>query len=292
AARAACTPGVRSAVGVLRSGALFRAGGSLDATSVLGVGGDPAALPGVLDLGMRAGSLASLTGDGRTVAVDTLLAGTAKVHVGDRLSLWLGDGTALRPTVVAVYGRGLGLGSLLLPRAVVAPHAASALDTEVLVRDAAGADPGAVRRGLERLGVPGQTVTDRAGYRARADRDLELNGWANRVMAGVLGGFAAVAAANTLVMTVLDRRREVALLRLAGTTRRQVLRMLRGEAVLVAVAGLGIGGAIAWTTLVPIARGLTGTGPYVPASQALALAAATVALTLVSTALPARAVLR
>ncbi|MFI0939049.1 ABC transporter permease [Streptomyces sp. NPDC021020] len=291
-ARAARTPGVDTAVGVLRSGALYRSGGSLNSTSVLGVDGDPAALPRVLDLGVREGSLAALTGDGRTVALDTLLAGTANAHVGHRISLWLGDGTELRPTVVAVYSRGLGLGSLLLPHSVVAPHAAAALDTEVLVHDAPGADPGAVRRALGRLGVPGLTVTDRAGYRVQADRDLELNGWANRVMAGVLGGFAAVAAANTLVMTVLDRRREVALLRLAGTTRTQVLRMLRAEALVVALAGLGIGGAIAWITLVPIARGLTGASPYVPPTQPLALAAAALALTLASTSLPARALLR
>lgn len=292
AARAEQVRGVAGAVGLLRSGALYRAGGSLNSTSVLGVDGDPARLPGVLALGVRTGSLAGLTGDGRTVAVDTLLAGTAKVHVGDRISLWLGDGTALRPTVVAVYSRGLGLGSLLLPRAAVAPHAASAFDTEVLVHDGQGADAAAVQRDLGRLGVPGLRVTDRAGYRAEADRDLELNAWANRVMAAVLGGFAAVAAANTLVMTVFDRRREVALLRLAGTTRRQVLRMLRLEAVLVAAAGLGIGTVIAWVTLVPIARGLTGAAPHVPASTALGLAAGAFALTVASTALPARALLR
>ncbi|MFG1806044.1 ABC transporter permease [Streptomyces sp. NPDC049040] len=289
---AARVKGVAGAVGVLRSGALFRAAGSLNSTSVLGVDGDPADLPGVLALGVRTGSLADLTGDGRTVAVDTLLAGTAEVGVGDRISLWLGDGGTLRPRVVAVYGRGLGLGSLLLPRAVVAPHAASAFDTEVLVHDRAGADAGAVGRDLGRLGVPGLRVTDRAGYRAEADRDLELNAWANRVMAAVLGGFAAVAAVNTLVMTVLDRRREVALLRLTGATRRQVLGMLRGEAVLVAVAGLAIGAGIAWITLVPIARGLTGAAPYVPPATAALLAGGALVLTLAATALPARAILR
>lgn len=292
AARAAQVKGVAAAVGVLRSGALFRASGALNSTSVLGVDGDPARLPGVLALGVRSGSLADLTGDGRTVAVDTLLAGTAKVRVGDRISLWLGDGATLRPTVVATYSRGLGLGSLLLPRAVVAPHAASAFDTEVLVHDGPAADAGAVRRDLARLGIPGVRVTDRAGYRAEADRDLELNAWANRVMAAVLGGFAAVAAANTLVMTVLDRRREVALLRLTGATRRQVLRMLRAEAVLVAVAGLAIGAAIAWITLVPIARGLTGSAPYVPPGTVLGLTAGALVLALAATAVPARAILR
>lgn len=290
--RAAQVPGVDGAVGVLRTGALYRASGSLNSASLLGVAGDPRHLPDVLQLGVETGSLSKLTGDGRTVAVDTMLAGTAKVKVGDRINLWLGDGATVHPTVVATYERGLGLGQLLMPRAAVAAHAETAYDAQVLVHDAPGADPAAVRKGLDRLGVPGLTVTDRAGYRAQADKDLELNAWANKVMAAVLGGFAAVAAANTLVMTVLDRRREVALLRLAGTTRRQVLGMLRREALLVAAAGLLIGGVIAWITLVPIARGLTGASPYVPPGTALGIAGAAVALGLLATALPGRALLR
>ncbi|BBA97441.1 putative ABC transporter permease [Actinacidiphila reveromycinica] len=292
AGRAAALPGVDTAVGVLRSGALVREGGGLDSASLVGVSGDPAALPKVLQLGVEEGSLADLTGGGRTVAVDTLLAGTAHVKVGGRLSLRLGDGTAVRPTVVAIYARGLGVGQLLMPRSAVAPYAATANDAQVLVRDAPGADPAAVRRELAGLGVPGSTVTDRAGYRAQADRDLELNAWSNQVMAAVLGGFAAVAAANTLVMTVLDRRREVALLRLAGTTRRQVLGMMRWEALVVAVAGLAVGAVIAWVTLVPIARGLTGASPYVPPLTGAGIAGGAVALALAATLLPARLLVR
>ncbi|MFF7195356.1 ABC transporter permease [Streptomyces sp. NPDC008079] len=292
AQRAAKVPGVDGAVGVLRTGALYRASGSLNSASLLGVSGDPGKLPDVLQLGVKTGSLSALTGDGRTVAVDSLLAGTAKVKVGDRIPLWLGDGTRVRPAVVATYERGLGIGQLLMPRTAVADHARTAYDTQVLVHDAPGADRTAVARDLSRLGVAGLTVTDRAGYRQQADKELELNAWANSVMAAVLGGFAAVAAANTLVMTVLDRRREVALLRLAGTTRRQVLGMVRLEALLVAAAGLLIGGAIAWITLVPIARGLTGASPYIPPGTALGLAGAATVIGLLSTALPARALLR
>ncbi|SDO08904.1 ABC transporter permease [Actinacidiphila guanduensis] len=290
--QAAAVPGVDTAVGVLRTGALVRVGGGLDSANLLGVSGDPARVGRVLDLGVRRGSLAGLTADGRTVAVDTLLAGTAHAKVGGRLSLWLGDGTQVRPKVVAIYSRGLGLGQLLMPRGAVAAHAGTAYDARILVRDTPGADRAAVRRQLAALPVPGLTVTDRAGYRAEVDKDLELNAWSNEVMAVVLGGFAAVAAANTLVMTVLDRRREVALLRLAGTTRRQVLAMLRWEALLVAVAGLAIGAAIAWVTLGPIARGLTGSSPYVPPGTAAAIAGGAVLLALAATGLPARALLR
>jgi len=48
---------------------------------------------------------------------------------------------------------------------------------------------------------------------------------------------------NTLVLSVLERTREIGLLRAVGTSRRQLRRMVRLEAVLIAVYGalLGIG---------------------------------------------------
>ena len=214
------------------------------------------------------------------------------MKVGDPVPLWLGDGTQVRPTVVATYQRGLGLGQVLLSRAALADHVAASFDSQVLVSDAPGADRGAVAAALGRLGVPALTVTDAGGFGVQADHEQSIGNWANTVMAAVLGGFAAVASANTLMMTVLDRRREVGLLRLAGTTRRQVRGMLRWEALLVATTGLLLGGAIAWTTLVPVTRGITGSSPYIPTAVALPLATAVVLLALGSTALPGRALLR
>ncbi|MFJ6618123.1 ABC transporter permease [Kitasatospora sp. NPDC091335] len=309
AEQAARVPGVDAAVGVLRSGAVYRSDGKLRSANVLGVSGDPAKLPRVLDLAVRTGSLADLARGTDTVALDTALADKLGLKTGDHASFWLGDGTQARLTVVATYERGLAFGQLVLPRAAVAAHAGVAYDSQVLVADAPGADRADIAARLAKLPAEttaaaatatanatataaGLTVADRAGYVAQADRRREAGDWANSVMAGVLGGFAAITAANTLVMTALDRRREVALLRLVGATRRQVRGMMRWEALLVAAAGLLLGSAIAWITLVPIARGLAGTAPYVPPGTALSLAAAAVVLCLVSTALPARALLR
>ncbi|MFJ6775784.1 ABC transporter permease [Kitasatospora sp. NPDC091257] len=237
AERAARVPGVDTAVGVLRTGVVYETGGQLGSAPVLGVDGDPARLPKVLDLGVRSGTLADLGRAPDTIALSATLADALGAGVGDRVPLRLGDGTAVRPAVVAVYDRGLGVGQALLPRAAVAAHVTAGYDSQVLVADAPGADPAAVAAGLGALA--GAAVTDRAGFVAQSDKDLELSGWANTVMAVVLGGFAAVSAANTLVMTVLDRRREVALLRLAGTTRRQVRGMMRWEALLVAFSRTG-----------------------------------------------------
>ncbi|WP_051778539.1 ABC transporter permease [Kitasatospora phosalacinea] len=172
---------------------------------------------------------------------------------------------------MAIYSRGLGLGEALLPGATVAAHSTSPYPARLLVAEDSGADRAATAEALSAL-APGElSVTDRQGYAAQADRQRELSGWANDVMAAVLAGFAALTAADTLVMTVLDRRREIALLRLAGTTHRQVRTMLRWEALLTAAIGLATGAAIAWTTLAPLIRALTSASPHVLLGTALPL---------------------
>ncbi|MGW2111841.1 FtsX-like permease family protein [Streptomyces sp. NPDC001948] len=281
--RAAATPGVSTAVGLLRSSVLVPGSGGvlLQSASAQGVIGSGTDLAEVQDLDVRTGSLTALRPG--TVAVDTTLADTADLSTGDRLALRLPDGTKANPKVVAVYGRGLGTSLVTLPAADLEHHMTSPYASDVLVR----ATPAAAQR-LTALG----TVTDASGYAAAQDKDRELNAWANTVMAAVLGGFAAIAAVNTLVMTVLDRRRELTVLRLVGSTRRQVMGMIRWEALLVTVAGAALGTAIAMATLFPMMRGLTGESPYIPPVLYGSFVAVTVGLGLAATLIPARAALR
>ncbi|WP_019328293.1 ABC transporter permease, partial [Streptomyces sp. TOR3209] len=190
-------------------------------------------------------------------------------------------GTKVRPEVVAVYGRGLGLATVTMDRASLAGHVTSGFDSTLLVS-------GGSAKSLTALGQ----VTDATGYATEKSLDAELGAWMNNTMASVLGGFAAVAAVNTLVMTVLDRRRELGVLRLVGTTRRQVLTMLGWESLLVSAAGLVIGSAIAAATLIPMMRGVTGQAPYAPPLLYGSFAVAGVGLALLAVTLPAAAALR
>ncbi|MFJ6938865.1 ABC transporter permease [Streptomyces sp. NPDC101132] len=279
AARAAALPGVTAAVPVTRTSLVIPVDGVegyLRTASAQAVSGD---LGAVLDLGFRTGSPAALRPG--TVALHDSLADTAGVRVGDRLDLRLPDGTPARPTVVATYTRGLGFGEVTLPAADLRGHLTDPAPHELLTR---GSAPG--------LAALGGTVTDRDGWTTAQNLDRRLNAWANTTMAAVLGGFAAIAAANTLVMTVLDRRRELRTLRLVGSTRRQVLRMIRWEALLVGAVGLTLGTAIALATLVPLVGGVTGGSPYIPVPVYASFAGGILALSLTATALPARRALR
>lgn len=164
------------------------------------------------------------------------------------------------------YGRGTGTG---------------ARDSTLLVR-------GGSENSLTALGE----VTDASGYATEQNRDAKTGAWLNNTMAAVLGGFAAVAAVNTLEMTVLDRRRELGTLRLVGSTRRQVMTMLRWEGLLVSVVGLVLGSAIVAATLIPMMSGVTGDMPCVPPPVYGCFAVAAGSLALLAVTLPARAALR
>ncbi|MYY80644.1 FtsX-like permease family protein [Streptomyces sp. SID335] len=281
-AKAADAKGVTSAVGLLKSSVLVPVGSGaeryLATASTQGIDGTAAGLAKVQDLKVETGTLKLGSGQ---IAVDATLAESAHVKTGDRLGIRLPDGTKASPTVVATYGRGLGLSQVTMPAADLKQHVTSAFTTEIWTT-------GGSAQALSGLGA----LKDRDGYATARSMDNELNAWANTTMAAVLGGFAAIAAINTLVMTVLDRRRELGTLRLIGSTRRQVLRMIRWEALLVACAGIVIGSAIAFATLVPMMKGLTGESPYVPPLVYGSFVGAVLVMGLASATIPARAALR
>ena len=103
--------------------------------------------------------------------------------------------------------------------------------------------------------------------------------------------FTSLAVLNTLTTIALQRRRELALLRLAGATRGQIAAMTRWEAAVIVVTGVGLGVAISLATLLPFSRALD-THPYVPPGQAALIIAATAALAVVGLQLPTRIVSR
>lgn len=168
-----------------------------------------------------------------------------------------------------------------MDRASLAGHVTSSFDSMLLVR-------GGSAESLTTLGE----ATDASGYATEQNLDAKLGAWTNNTMAAVLGGFAAIAAINTLVMTVLNRRQELGTLRLVGSTRRQVLTMLHWESLLVSLAGITLGSAIAAATLIPMMRGTSGESPYVPPLAYGSFVVAAASLALLAVTLPARTILR
>ena len=282
-------PGVASAAGIVRSTLLGDQGDEFTAEGV-----DAGALAGTLDLGVLRGSLDSLHGD--TVAVDTVTANDLHLRVGSTFRGWFGDGTPVTLSVAAVYRRGLGFASLTLPAEVLRPHTVTGLDSLVLVADRRGADRadvlGALTRAIHGLD-PAAGVATAGGYQAAVNAQVAQNTWTIHVIVIVLLVYVVIAALNTLAMAALARRAELAILRLAGATPRQLLRMVRIEQAVLLGLALTVSGAIAALTLVPMVKGATGSAtPYIPAGGWLAVIGATILLGMAGTLLPILRLLR
>ncbi|MFC7648718.1 ABC transporter permease [Streptosporangium lutulentum] len=115
----------------------------------------------------------------------------------------------------------------------------------------------------------------------------------NYVAMGLIIAFTAIAVVNTLAMATSDRAREFALLRLVGTTRRQVLRMLRLETLSVVAVSVLLGTAAALVTISAFSVGMTGSAlPYVPPLTYALIVAGAVILAWAATGVPARFALR
>ncbi|MGW4572917.1 ABC transporter permease [Streptomyces tendae] len=247
----------------------------------------PAGLTRTWDPDVVAGSLDGLTE--RTVAVSELAADQLGLVPGDALKLTLGDGTPVEVTVAAVYARGLGFGDLTFAHGLVAAHVDNPLAATLLVgTDRARGDLAAALREF-----PGLTVlTPAAADSLQAERQ-QANAEVNLLAMGLVLAFTAIAVVNTLAMSVSERVREFALLRLAGATRRQVLRMLRTEALSLLLLATTLGSTIALSVLTAFSVGMTGrAAPAVLPLVYLAVVAGAGCLTLVATALPGRVALR
>ncbi|MGX4654543.1 FtsX-like permease family protein [Micromonospora sp. SCSIO 07396] len=280
-------PGVRAATGVRRTQVVVRS--SLDGiTSVPAQAVDPVGLTDTMDLDVRDGDLTDLTMG--AVALSASQASASGWRVGDRADLWLGDGTPVTLRVVAVYGRGLGFGDVTLATGTVAGHTAGTTVDEILVR----ADPAAdAPLAAWAAGQPGGQVRDVATRTRLIGTDLALGAWLNRLLIGVLVGYAALASATTMVLAALARRRELALLRLVGVTRRQIRRMVHAEQVGLLGSAVLIGATLAALTLSAIVAALTGSPvPYVPPLGAVAVLGGVALLALATTVWPVRRLLR
>ncbi|WP_328493592.1 ABC transporter permease [Streptomyces sp. NBC_00414] len=233
------------------------------------------------------GSLAGLTKD--TIAVSELAADQLHLKPGSTLKLTLGDGTPVTLTVAAVYAKGLGFGDLTMAHDLIARHVDNPLAATVLVSThrSQGELATAVRK------FPGVRVVSPATADSLQAERQQANAEVNYFAMGLVLAFTAIAVVNTLAMSVSERVREFALLRLAGATRRQVLRMLRTEALSVLLLATALGSGIALAVLTAFSVGMTGSAaPAVTPLVYVAVVASAGLLALVASSLPGRAALR
>jgi putative ABC transport system permease protein len=292
AAAARRLPGVADASGTVSTTIVVGPHGT-DLQSFPARGVDIESLAGVLSLGVSSGSLTQLRGN--SVAVSVHSAAAWGWHLGDRVNLWLGDGTPATVRVVAEYTRPLGFGEVIMPRRLVADHVTQMLDDDVFVSGARGVRPAELERTLETLSAadPNIEVVSRSSYEANIDSAAQKEALEVYVLLALIVLFCALALMNALTMAIGERIREFAQLRLLGATKRQIRAMIRTETLIMIAYGLTTGTLIALPGLALLNRSLTGSLlPSVPMTSFVALLAFYAIVGLAATVLPTRWSLR
>lgn len=261
--RVRATPGVGTVIRQRIAPVRLEAGGSTDRTLVIAA--DPQ-----LDQGLRPDYRAGSTRTGLAPGAITVTANYARergLGIGDTVRATFATGRSERLRIGALTpeaeGQAVGSGANpLIGMSTLERNAPGTLDSVVMANAAPGRDTARVRAALERSleGFPQVQVRDQADY-----KDL-VRSQINTLLALVYGllGLAIVIAVlgvvNTLALSVVERTREIGLLRAIGLSRRQLRRMVRLESVVIAVFGalLGLVLGIAWGVTAQHILGLEG----------------------------------
>jgi putative ABC transport system permease protein len=97
---------------------------------------------------------------------------------------------------------------------------------------------------------------------------------------------------NTLSMSVIERTREIGVLRALGSTRWQVRRQIGDESLVIgligALLGIGVGALLGWALLEGLSSGVPGVSYRPPVTTMALVAAAGIVLGLIAAIVPAR----
>ncbi|MEU9145523.1 FtsX-like permease family protein [Streptomyces sp. NPDC048349] len=209
-------------------------------------GVDPATIGRLLRYDVVEGSLDCLA-EGQ-IAVADFKAEAAGWHVGQTLPLQRHEDQHGSVTIGAVYRadeQSNLLPSITAPDSLVARYDSAPHTDAILVATDGGPGPAPLAGITRALGDnPALAVLDEAGVRARDSGSIgdQLNVF--HALLSMALAIAALGIANTLAMSVLERRKEIGTLRALGVDRAGVSRMIRLEALLLGGLGATLGTAL------------------------------------------------
>lgn len=215
----------------------------LAGTSSVLTGVDPATIGRLLRYDVVEGSLDCLAKG--QIAVADFKAKAAGWHLGQSLPLKRQDDQSGSVTIGAVYRadeQSNLLPSITAPDALVARYDANPNNAGILVATDGGPSRTALGNLTHALGDnPALAVLDEAGLRAQDSSGIgdQLNVF--YALLSMALAIATLGIANTLAMSVLERRKEIGTLRALGVDRAGVTRMIRLEALLLGGLGATLG---------------------------------------------------
>jgi putative ABC transport system permease protein len=209
------------------------------ATPITGL--DAAAASALVDVAPVEGSLADLDVDGIGVFED--VATDEGLAVGDTVPVVFRQTGAVDLTVAVIYGEEQLVGEYLLGLPAYEANVAEQFDAEVFVGTAEGVDAEAALAAVEGVAAtyPGSEVLDPAGFKAEQTQEVDQLLGVIYALLGLAVLIALLGITNTLVLSILERTRELGLLRAVGMSRGQLRSTVRWEAVIIALQGTLLG---------------------------------------------------
>ncbi|MET9911856.1 FtsX-like permease family protein [Streptomyces sp. NPDC006476] len=200
------------------------------------------------------GDTASALADGG-IAMDAKFADDHHVRLGSVLPVEFPGRQTTRVRVGALTNQegssGFGTqGGLYFGIATVEKYVPGGQDTVLYVDKAAGTGADQLRRNLETTlkPYPQVQVRDQADYKKLIHDQIAVLLYLVYALLGLAIIIAVLGVVNTLALSVVERTREIGLLRAIGLARRQLRRMIRLESVVIAVFGavLGLALGLVW----------------------------------------------
>ncbi|MFD8735032.1 ABC transporter permease [Streptomyces sp. NPDC059618] len=195
------------------------------------------------------GDTAAALGEGR-MAMDVNFAKDHDVRIGSTIPVEFPAGRTTELTVGALTDQGGGgfgtQGGLVLGFGTIEKYVPGGQDSALYVNAAPGTSPEKLRPLLEKTlePYPQVQVRDQADYKKLVHDQIAVLLYLVYALLGLAIVIAVLGVVNTLALSVVERTREIGLLRAIGLGRRQLRRMIRLESVVIAVFGAVLGLAL------------------------------------------------
>jgi putative ABC transport system permease protein len=202
---------------------------------------EPGALVEALEVDMVEGAASDLRG--RTVLVADDRADEAGWAVGDEVTVELSKGPRAYEIVgLFEFSPAVGTSYVVSLPALREAGVAPADSYAYVVREP-GAEPATVKSAVEDVvaDLPTVSVKDQAEFAAEQRAPIDTMLLIIYALLGLAVIIAVLGIVNTLALSVIERTREVGLLRAVGLSRRQLRTMVRLEAIVIALLGATLG---------------------------------------------------
>jgi putative ABC transport system permease protein len=199
----------------------------------------------IFSFSMTSGSASSIDTTDTTI-VDSTEAATENVHVGSAVTMTFPDGDRVRMDVGGIYTPDALISGYLVSLNTLNPQLTTVRDADIAVNPAPGVSLSAADASMlnDLRAYPELSGLTKTQYKNLISAGL--NAFLNLiyVMLGLAIIIAVVGIVNTLALSVMERTREIGLLRAVGMTRGQTREMVAWESVIIALLGAVLGLAV------------------------------------------------